>query len=100
MWGFDNPRSLGKYETGSKAALPIFKDFVKNALYEEDFKNFSIPSNIYFAPINYDTGKIDNFANKKTIIESFKPQDMNSLKNNALDNSVSYDKLIKFRQFY
>ena len=27
--GFDNPRTLGKYETGSKAALPIFKDFVK-----------------------------------------------------------------------
>jgi len=98
--GYDNPRSLGKYETGSKAALPIFKDFVKNALYEEDFKNFPIPSNIYFAPIDYDTGKIDNFANKKTIIESFKLQDMNNLKNNALDNSASYDKLIKFRQFY
>ena len=28
--GFDNPRSLGKYETGSKAALPIFKNFVKS----------------------------------------------------------------------
>ena len=22
--GFDNPRTLGKFETGSKAALPIF----------------------------------------------------------------------------
>ena len=30
--GFDNPKSLGKFETGSKAALPIFKDFVENAL--------------------------------------------------------------------
>ena len=38
--GFDNPKTLGKYETGSKAALPIFKDFVKNALYKEDFKEF------------------------------------------------------------
>ena len=27
--GFDNPKTLGKYETGSKAALPIFKDFVQ-----------------------------------------------------------------------
>ena len=41
--GFDNPKSLGKYETGSKAALPIFKDFVKNVLYKEDFKEFKIP---------------------------------------------------------
>ena len=23
--GFDNPKSLGRYETGAKAALPIFK---------------------------------------------------------------------------
>ena len=27
--GFDNPKTLGKYETGSKAALPIFKNFIK-----------------------------------------------------------------------
>ena len=41
--GFDNPQSLGRYETGSKAALPIFKKFIKKALYKEDFKEFSIP---------------------------------------------------------
>ena len=41
--GFDNPKTLGKYETGSKAALPIFKNFVENALYKEDFKDFNIP---------------------------------------------------------
>ena len=27
--GSDNPKSLGKYETGAKTALPIFKSFVK-----------------------------------------------------------------------
>ena len=30
--GFDEPKSLGKYETGSKAALPIFKKFVKKVV--------------------------------------------------------------------
>ena len=30
--GFDEPKSLGKYETGAKAALPVFKKFVKNAI--------------------------------------------------------------------
>ena len=29
--GFDSPKTLGKYETGSKAALPVFKDFVKES---------------------------------------------------------------------
>ena len=32
--GYDNPKTLGKFETGSKAALPIFKNFVENALYK------------------------------------------------------------------
>ena len=45
--GYDNPKTLGKFETGSKAALPIFKDFVENALYKEDFKDFEIPENIF-----------------------------------------------------
>ena len=30
--GSDNPVSLGRYETGAKTALPIFKSFVKNAV--------------------------------------------------------------------
>ena len=30
--GFDNPKTLGRFETGSKAALPIFKHFIENAL--------------------------------------------------------------------
>ena len=49
--GFDNPKSLGKYETGSKVALPIFKDFVENALFKNDFKDFKIPKNIYLTSL-------------------------------------------------
>ena len=30
--GFDEPKSLGRYETGAKAALPIFKKFVENVV--------------------------------------------------------------------
>ena len=46
--GYDNPKTLGKFETGSKAALPIFKDFIEKTLYKEEFKEFQIPENIYF----------------------------------------------------
>ena len=45
--GFDNPESLGKYETGSKAALPVFKSFVEGAMFKQDFKNFKIPNGVY-----------------------------------------------------
>ena len=54
--GYDNPKTLGKFETGSKVALPIFKDFIENVLYKEDFKEFQIPENIYLTSLNYDTG--------------------------------------------
>ncbi len=98
--GFDNPESLGKYETGSKAALPVFKSFVEGAMFKQDFKNFKIPNGVYFAPINYDNGKKENFGEKKSIIEAFKTEDINTSSNKNLDNINNYDKLIKFRQFY
>ena len=34
--GYDEPSSLGKYETGSRTAMPIFKDFVKNSVKKEN----------------------------------------------------------------
>tara|TARA_B100001996_G_scaffold370176_1_gene344307 strand:- start:1157 stop:3505 length:2349 start_codon:yes stop_codon:yes gene_type:complete len=98
--GFDQPKSLGRYETGSKAALPVFKSFVKNALYKDDFKEFSIPNTIYFAPINYNSGEFEDFENSKAIIEAFKQRDINNMKNNSLDSKSNYGKLVKFRQFY
>ena len=33
--GFDDPKTLGKNETGAVAALPIFKNFVRQALYKD-----------------------------------------------------------------
>ena len=98
--GFDNPKSLGRYETGSKAALPIFKDFVKNALYKEDFKEFKIPQGIYLTSLNYDTGLKSSLGEKNTIIEALKAKDINNINNNKLISINSYDKLIKYRQFY
>ena len=98
--GFDNPKTLGKFETGSKVALPIFKDFVKNTLYEEDLKEFKIPEGIYLTSLNYDTGSKSSLNDKNTIIEALKTKDINNLNNNQLISIGSYDKLIKYRQFY
>ena len=98
--GFDNPKTLGKNETGSKAALPIFKNFVENALFKEDFNDFEIPENIYLTWINYDTGKISALGDKNSIIESLKLEDINNMNNKNLISTVGSDKIIKLRQFY
>ena len=98
--GFDNPKTLGKFETGSKAALPIFKDFVENALFKEDFNDFKVPENIFLTALNYDTGSKSSVTEKNIIIEALKEKDINNLKNNNLISINGHDSLIKFRQFY
>ena len=98
--GYDNPKTLGKFETGSKAALPIFKHFIENALYKEDFKEFKIPSNIYLTSLNYDTGMKSSPGEKNVIIEALKLEDINNIENNNLIQTTGRDKEVKFRQFY
>ena len=98
--GYDNPKTLGKFETGSKAALPIFKDFVEKALYKEDFREFKIPENIYLTSLNYDTGLKSAEGEKNIIIEALKKEDINSIDNNNLISINGRDRTIKFRQFY
>ncbi len=98
--GYDNPKTLGKFETGSKAALPIFKDFIENVLYKEDFKEFQIPENIYLTSLNYDTGIKSAAGEKNVIIEALKLKDINNIDNNNLILTNDRDKIIKFRQFY
>jgi penicillin-binding protein 1A len=98
--GFDNPKTLGRYETGSKTALPVFKNFVENALYKDDFEDFKIPENIYLTSLNYDTGLKSAPGEKNIIIESLKIKDINNINNNNLILINGSDTLIKFRQFY
>ena len=98
--GFDNPKTLGKYETGSKAALPIFKNFVESALYKEDFNDFEIPENIYLTSLNYDSGAKSAPGDKNSIVEALKLRDINNIDNNKLISTNGRDNIVKFRQFY
>ena len=98
--GYDNPKSLGKYETGSKAALPIFKKFVETAVYREDIKNFKVPETINFFPINYDTGKITGFNNPKSVIEAFKEENFSDITLKNLSLRKKSDKFDIFTRFY
>ena len=73
--GFDEPKSLGKYETGAKAALPIFKKFVENVVKKKEALPFKVPENINLVMVDAETGLQPNSKTKKVIYESFKPED-------------------------
>ena len=69
--GFDRPKSLGARESGSTIALPIFADFMKDAIKVEDDVPFRVPPGIKKVRINYETG-LPSMAKYGTIYESFK----------------------------
>ena len=70
--GYDNPRSLGKFETGSKTAMPVFKSFIKQTANSHNARPFKVPENIKMMVVDAKTGKKANPKSKLTIIESFK----------------------------
>ena len=90
--GMDNPQPLGKFETGSKAALPIFEEFIKNAIKKSDARPFKVPEDITLMVIDPETGDKAKFSSKNTIIESYKSKNISNGKvlfsnNNRLDSN-------------
>ncbi len=97
--GYDNPRSLGKIETGSKAAMPIFKEFVKRAIINYEARPFKVAKGIKMMVVDSITGKKANFGSKKTIIESFKEEKIENTSNldiGNLNNKLSRNNILKF----
>ena len=78
--GMDDPKSLGKRETGARTALPIFKDFIKKAVNKKDARPFKVAKNITMIVIDPVNGEKANFGSKETVIEAFKKNNPN-LKN-------------------
>ncbi|MDH3686325.1 MAG: PBP1A family penicillin-binding protein [Myxococcales bacterium] len=57
VWvGFDEKQVLGKGETGGKAALPIWIDYMADALEEREERDFDVPAGIVFARVDPKTG--------------------------------------------
>jgi penicillin-binding protein 1A len=72
VWvGTDDFSSLGDNEFGSTIALPIWVDYMDNALENLDVKSKPIPEGISFVRVNKNTGQIDNLENKDSYFELF-----------------------------
>ena len=94
--GSDNPKSLGKYETGAKTALPIFGNFVKNAVKKKDARPFKVADNILMKVIDPVTGKKANSGSKSTIIEVYKDSQTDSMSNKDINNRLKNNNILKF----
>jgi penicillin-binding protein 1A len=71
VWvGFDDERSLGENEAGSRAALPIWLGFMSKATKERPVKEFPIPEGIECMQIDPTTGDLG--SDGETILECFK----------------------------
>jgi len=96
--GMDEPAPLGKHETGAKTALPIFKEFIKNAIKKKDARPFKVADNITMMVVDPLTGKRASFGSKKTIVEVFKKNKPFSTKDENVDiiNRFKNNNILRF----
>ena len=72
VWvGKDKDESLGKNETGSRAAIPIWLQFMQEALVNKPITNFQIPSDIQYLRIRPEIGEPASFNEPGSRFEIF-----------------------------
>ncbi|MFD2258969.1 penicillin-binding protein 1A [Chelativorans composti] len=71
--GFDQPKPMGKGATGSGLAVPVFRDFMVEALKGEKPVEFRVPEGMSLIAIDRKTGMQARAGQPGTIIEAFKP---------------------------
>ena len=94
--GLDNPKPLGKHETGAKTALPIFKSFIKNAVKKKDARPFKVADNILMMVIDPLTGEKAVPKTKKTIIEAYKNIPKENILDSEINNRLKNNNVLRF----
>jgi penicillin-binding protein 1A len=73
VWvGMDEEASMGRGETGSRAASPIWLAFMQKAIADKPVKAFVVPDGIVFSRIDAETGLLPIPESSDTIFECFK----------------------------
>ena len=73
VWvGYDDSREMGKGETGSRAASPIWLGFMQQVLAEKPIIDFEVPKGVVFAKIDRETGHLASGRSRKTVFQAFK----------------------------
>jgi len=73
VWvGYDDRRPMGKGETGSRAASPIWLSFMKETLKGSPSTPFNQPDGVVVAKIDRGTGLLASPYSEKTCFQAFK----------------------------
>ena len=77
VWvGFDNPQPLGSRETGARAALPMWIDYMREALRGRAEATMKQPEGMVSARIDAKTGQFTSADNPNAIFELFRVEDV------------------------
>lgn len=71
--GFDDPKPLGSHETGASVAVPIFKEFMGEAMKGKPAVPFRQPPGLRMVRINPATGALAAMGDKEAIWEAYIP---------------------------
>lgn len=69
--GFDDRRPLGETESGAHASLPIWIDFMKEALKQLPVVPFTIPDDVVFVNVDPSTGLLTSDQGEQGTVELF-----------------------------
>ena len=73
VWvGYDDRRPMGKGETGSRAASPIWLYFMSKVLKGRLVEDFAVPKGVVFAKIDAKTGLLASPYSKETVFQAFR----------------------------
>lgn len=73
VWvGYDDQKAMGKGETGSRAASPVWLYFMSEVLKDSPVVDFQVPEGVVFAKIDAETGRLASNYSKKTVFQAFK----------------------------
>jgi penicillin-binding protein 1A len=74
VWvGYDDQASIGPKETGARAALPIWLEFMKKAHSESNAEDFPIPEGIIFKQVDPKNGLLSTERCRYSIREAYLP---------------------------
>ncbi len=97
--GFDRPRSLGRFETGARAALPIWIDFMQEALVNRREWPLVQPPDIVSARIDPKTGRLAGAQAEDAIFEFFTRVQLEALQSQSemsLERDLQVERAVLF----
>lgn len=75
VWvGFDQPSTMGRYEVGGRAALPIWIEYMQLALANEPNQPFNRPEGLVNIPIDPESGEAVPESSSKKLFEIFREE--------------------------